>query len=222
MTSPESVRALRFMRQLITEGVAPQEVTGFAEPDTTKLFASGKVPFMRGWNSAYPLIRQRLSPGTGDKVGVAPLPTFRGQPYPGPSTVGGWSLYVNPKTEKLDAVKEFVDWLTQVPAQRLMAQYSEIPSNRDVRSDGSVMGANPALRAVLAEATSPGGPRLVTRPSNTAAYPDVSKEVYVNLHRALTGEATPQQALADADRQINTILARLPVASRPTAPPTLD
>jgi multiple sugar transport system substrate-binding protein len=71
------------------------------------------------------------------------------------------------------------------------------------------------LRVIRESATSAGRPRLVTRPSNTPAYPDVSKGIYVNIHRALTGEATPAQALADADREINAILERLPAASRP-------
>jgi multiple sugar transport system substrate-binding protein len=82
------------------------------------------------------------------------------------------------------------------------------------------MGTSPTLRVVLAGATSAEGPKLVTRPSNTPVYPKVSKAVYVNIHRALTGEATPEQALADSDREINTILERLPAHSRPTAPPT--
>jgi ABC-type glycerol-3-phosphate transport system substrate-binding protein len=81
------------------------------------------------------------------------------------------------------------------------------------------MGTNPALRVVLEGATSTGGPKLVTRPSNTPAYPDVSKGIYVNIHRALTGEATLEQALADADSQINAILERLPAPSRPVPQP---
>jgi len=88
---------------------------------------------MRGWNSAYPSIQKRLGEKTADKVGVAPLPTFDGQPYPGRSTVGGWSLYINPNTEKLKAVKEFVSWLTDAPVQRIVASYSLTPTNRDVR-----------------------------------------------------------------------------------------
>lgn len=219
MTFPESVRALQFMRRLIEDNVTPSDVTRFAEPDSSKLFGSGKTPFMRGWNSAYSEIKERLGQEAGDKVGVAPLPTFSGQRYPGPSTVGGWSLYINPNTQKLDAVKEFVDWLTDVPAQRIVASYSLIPTNQDVRSDENVMGTNPALQAVLAGATRAEGPTLVTRPSNTPAYPALSKGIYVNIHRALTGEATPEQALADADREINATLERLPADSRPVRQP---
>jgi multiple sugar transport system substrate-binding protein len=222
MTSLESTKALQFMRRLIKENVTPTGVARFTEPDSTKRFASGQAPFMRGWNSAYPEIKERLGQQAGDKVGVAPLPTFSGQPYPGPSTVGGWSLYVNPNTEKLDAVKEFVDWLTDAPAQRIVARYSLIPTNRNVRSDRNVMGASPTLRVVLAGDTSAEGPKLVTRPSDTPAYPNVSKGIYVNIHRALAGESTPEQALADADREINAILERLPAHSRPAAPPTVD
>lgn len=219
MTSPQSARALRFMRELIAENVAPPDVINFAEPDSSKLFSSGKALFMRGWNSAYPGIEERLGPDIDDKVGVAPLPAFSGQPYPGPSTIGGWSLYINPNTKKLDAVKEFVNWLTDAPAQRVVARYSMIPTNREVRSDRNVMDVSPSLRVVLEGATSPGGSRLVMRPSNTPAYPDVSREMYVNVHRALTGEATPEQALADADREIKAILERLPTASRPVSQP---
>ena len=68
------------------------------------------------------------------------------------------------------------------------------------------MSANPALRVVLERATGVPKSRLVIRPSDRPAYPDVSKAIYVNIHRALTGEATPEQALADADNEINEIL----------------
>jgi multiple sugar transport system substrate-binding protein len=219
MTSPESTKALQFMHELIAENVTPPDVTRFQEPDTTRLFASGKAPFMRGWNSAYSGIKQRLGQEVDGKVGVAFLPTFSGQPYPGRSTIGGWSLYVNPKTEKLEAVKEFVDWLTDVPAQSIVARYSLIPTNHDVRSDGNVMGANPALRVVLEGANSQEGSQLVPRPSNTPVYPELSKAIYVHIHRALAGEATLEQALADADREINTILERLPASRRPIPQP---
>src|SRR5262249_26253981 len=47
MTSPESTKALRFMRQMIDDKMTPQYVTRFREPDSSRFFFSGKAPFMR-------------------------------------------------------------------------------------------------------------------------------------------------------------------------------
>lgn len=217
VNSPESARALEYMLRLIEDGVTPPDVARFTEPDSTKFFATGRAAFMRGWNSAYPVIKKGLGPRTSEMVGVAPLPTFSGQPYPGKSAVGGWSLFVNPRTEKLDAVVELVEWFTDIPAQRTVAEHSEIPSNLSFHPGGELVDSNPVLKLVYGPAGGGGAPSPVHRPSTTPAYPEVSRAVYRNIHRALTGEVPSEQALADADREIDAILERLPDRDRPAA-----
>jgi multiple sugar transport system substrate-binding protein len=182
------------MRHLIDIRVTPRDVTLLQEPQATDRFNDGSVAFMRGWNTAYPELREP------DRVGVSQLPTFAGQPRGGYSTVGGWNMFVNPRTRKLAAVTTFIDWMTSAPAQRILARHSQIPTNKDVNDDQSVAPKNPVLAA--ARHTHP-----VARPSNTPLYPAVSRAVYTNVNRALTTtKVSPERALADAHKQIEEIL----------------
>ena len=41
---------------------------------------------------------------------------------------------MNPSTSHLDAAKTFIDWLTDDQAQLIIADYSHLPVNADVRA----------------------------------------------------------------------------------------
>ncbi|WP_158566965.1 extracellular solute-binding protein [Actinomadura craniellae] len=192
--SPEALDALRFMRRMLTDGTSPAAVTTFRETQALQVFESGQAAFLRTWN---PEISELNLPVRG-KVGVAPLPTFDGRPESRASVVGGWSLFVNPRTEHLDEVRAFIDWITDFPAQYTVAQYSKIPVNAAVRADAIVRG-NPALAATTAS-------RPVRRPASTPRYPQVSQIVYTEIHRALTGAVPPERALREAQRRIDRLL----------------
>ena len=98
LNSPASVKAITFMRSLITSGASPAAVTTFQEPQAMTTFGDGNAAFLRNWDYAYSAATTPSSGGklTASQVGVAPLPTFAGQSYPGYSNIGGWNLYINP------------------------------------------------------------------------------------------------------------------------------
>jgi multiple sugar transport system substrate-binding protein len=207
IVSTQALTATSFLRSLIDEQVTPEYVTEFEEPHATDLFSSGQVAFMRGWNSAYSLISRKLDEkgqNVEDMVGVVELPTFDGQPRPGFSTVGGWSLFVNPKTTKLKAALTFIDWMTDTAAQGITAKASEIPANTRARldTDNSSDTANPALAVAVKVKMK------AIRPAYIPAYSELSAAIYENVHDFLTGTATsPEAALTKADAQADRVLA---------------
>ena len=91
LNSPASVKAITFMRSLITSGASPAAVTTFQEPQAMTTFGDGNAAFLRNWDYAYSAATTPSSGGklTASQVGVAPLPTFAGQSYPGYSNIGG-------------------------------------------------------------------------------------------------------------------------------------
>jgi multiple sugar transport system substrate-binding protein len=197
--SREALAALRFLRRLVTDGISPPEVTGFEESEAKQLFASRQAAFLRGWNVAYSRI---VSPNSPDnplygQLGVAPLPSFAGRPGRGYSTIGGWGLYINPNTHRLEESKKFIRWMTDVQAQLRLANLSHIPTNVAVRRDAA--WKNPAVATGLLTAR-------IGRPSSTAEYPAISKAVYSNVHAALEGDLSPEAALRQADQEINRLL----------------
>jgi multiple sugar transport system substrate-binding protein len=195
--SSEALTALRFLRRLVTSGISPQEVTGFEESEAKQLFVSRQAAFLRGWNVAYSGIGSPNSPDNR-KLGVAPLPSFAGRPGRGYSTIGGWGLYINPNTHRLEESKKFIRWMTDVQAQLRLAKLSHIPTNVAVRRD-AVAQTNPAVAIGLQAAR-------IRRPASTPEYPVISKAVYSSVHAALDGSLSLEAALRQADQEIDQVL----------------
>jgi multiple sugar transport system substrate-binding protein len=197
--SPAAARALRFMRSLITSGVSPRAMTTFQEQQAQQLFTAGQSAFLRNWGYAYDDANNPATSHVVGKVGIARLPGFAGRRAPGYATIGGWNLMINPHSRHLGADLAFVKWMTGGTAQRMLAAASEIPAVSSVLDDPAVTAASPVLRTAAHNV-------LVSRPSGTPAYAEVSLSLYTNLNAALSGSRTPGPALAAAARGINTAL----------------
>jgi multiple sugar transport system substrate-binding protein len=193
---------LLFLRGLITDGISPDVVTSTREPQALQMFNAGQAAYLRGWNSAWVSMN---TPGISQvvgKVGVAPLPTFAGQRIRY-STVGGWSVFVNPHTSKLDHALTFIKWMTDVEAQRIMARFSTLPTNAEVRSDQALGAEYPPLAAAV-RATP------ISRPATTPNYRRVSEAIYTNINRALRGEVPVGAALRQAQLEVEQAFDQAP------------
>jgi multiple sugar transport system substrate-binding protein len=201
LDSAQAIQAVTFMRSLITTGVTPAAVTTFQEPQAMNVFAAGQSAFLRNWDYAYSVATTpATSKLTKAQVGVAPLPTFSGQPAPGYSNIGGWNMYINPHSKNIAADLKFIQFLASPTAQNILAtQYSEIPTTTAVRDSASVIAENPVLAIV-------GKTKLVPRPAGTPNYPALSTAIYTNVNAALAGSASPAAAMAAAQSQANTAL----------------
>ncbi len=202
LASPAALKALDFMRSLITDGISPQNTNTLEEPDGDRLFDEGSAAFLRSWDSSYASAMGANSAiDDPAKVGVLPLPRFAGQHGPGYSTIGGWNLFVNPHSRNLGQDLTFLQWMTGPQAQRILAgQFSEIPGNFAVRDSVAVGGGNPVLAAARQT-------RQVGRPSSTPDYGSLSKTMYSAVHSALPGPGTagadPCTALVNAAHAID-------------------
>ena len=198
--SPAAVKALTYMRGLVTSGVAPTAITTFQEQQSESLFTSGQVAFLRNWTYAYADSNSPASSKIVGKVGIANLPTFAGRTGPGYSVTGGWNLYVNPHSKNIAADIAFVKWMTGTAAQTIIAeQGGEIPTNAAALALPAVQAANPAFPIAAKN-------KLQARPSNVAAYSQVSQSVYSNVNAVLSGSAGPQSALSNANTSITQAL----------------
>ena len=201
LDSPAAVKAVTFMRSLVTSGVTPSSITTFQEPQAMNVFADGQSAFLRNWDYAYSVASTTSTSKIVGKVGVAPLPTFAGQSYPGYSNIGGWNMYVNPHSKHVAADLTFIKWLASPAAQDILAtKYSEIPTTTAVRDSQAVINLNPVLAIV-------GKTRLVPRPAGTPNYPALSTAIYTNVSAALAGSKTPAAAMASAQSQADTALS---------------
>lgn len=201
INSPAALKALTYMRGLVSSGVAPAAITTFQEQQSESLFTSGQVAFLRNWTYAYADSNAPATSKVVGKVGITNLPTFAGQQAPGYSTTGGWNLYVNPHSKNVAADIAFVKWMTGPAAQQIIAtQGGEIPVVASVLANPKVQSANPAYPVAAKN-------KLASRPSTAAEYSQVSSGIYTNVNAAVAGSASPQSALGAADKAIGTALS---------------
>jgi multiple sugar transport system substrate-binding protein len=202
LDSAAGMQAASFMRSLITSGASPSAVTTFQEGQAMSAFATGQAAFLRNWDYAYSYAQTASSPSSVvGKVGVAPLPSFPGQPSPGTSNIGGWNLYINPHSKNINADLTFIKWMTSPAAQTILAtQFSEIPTVQSVRTSAAVRAKNPVLAIV-------GDTRLIPRPAQTPQYAKVSQAIYTNINSMLSGATSPSAALSAASNQINSAVS---------------
>jgi multiple sugar transport system substrate-binding protein len=200
LDSAAAVKATTFMRSLITSGVTPSAVTTMQEPQAMSTFAAGNAAFLRNWDYAYADSQVPGTPTVG-KVGVAPLPTFAGQPYPGYSNIGGWNMYINPHSKNVAADLTFIKFLASPQAQTDLAVVaSSIPTVESVRTSPAIVARSPVLATVPKT-------KLVPRPAGTPNYPQLSTAIYTNVNSALAGSTSPSSAMSAAQSQANTALS---------------
>ncbi len=203
LNSPAALKAVTFMRSLITSGASPAAVTTFQEPQAMNTFGGGNAAFLRNWDYAYTAAITPSSGGklTASQVGVAPLPTFAGQGYPGYSNIGGWNLYINPHSAHLGADLTFIQWMSSTTAQNILSQkYGFISTVQAVRTSPATIASNPVFAVVPKT-------RLVPRPAGTPEYPALSTAIYQNVNAALAGSASPSAAVASMQSAATTALS---------------
>jgi multiple sugar transport system substrate-binding protein len=203
LNSAASTKAVTFMRSLITSGASPAAVTTFQEPQAMNTFGGGNAAFLRNWDYAYTAAITPSSGGklTASQVGVAPLPTFAGQAYPGYSNIGGWNMYINPHSTHLGADLTFIQWLSGTTAQDILSQkYGFISTVTAVRTSPATIASNPVFAVVPKT-------KLVPRPAGTPEYPALSTAIYTNVNAALAGSTSPSAAVAAMQSGATTALS---------------
>lgn len=199
--SPAGARALTWLRDLIRQGISPQEVLTWHEEETRFAFQNGRAVLLRNWPYAVPLLS-----GPGSRVAgrfaVAPMPAAPGGAPA--AALGGGQLAINAHSRFPDAAWRLVAFLT-APEQMLerAEAVGQYPARRSV-------WRSPRLAAALAAP-----PEQVLRIIESAAarpatpiWTELSEILQIWLHRALAGQAEPAAALAEAAREMERVIAR--------------
>jgi multiple sugar transport system substrate-binding protein len=205
--APEAKRALEFMRGAIGDaGFVPATALTWQEENTRLAFQNGQAAFMRNWPYAWGLLQDRQQSRVAGRVSVAVFPAAPdGRPT---AALGGSQLAINARTAEPALAWALVDYLT-APAQmleraRLAAQ---LPARHSLYDTAALADALALPAAPLRDALRAAVPRPVT-----PVYSELSDILQVRLHRALTGQQTPSDALDDAAREMRALLARAGLA----------
>ena len=204
VNNPRAVAAVARARRWIG-WITPPGVTNYAEEDSRNVWQTGNAAFMRNWPYAYNLGNQPDSP-IRDRFRVTVLPRDTSALGRHAATLGGWQLMVSRYSRHPEEAVALVRYLTSYELQRERSlELSLLPTRPAVYRDPEVLRVRPWFRDVLKVLEN-----AVARPSTAAGarYNRVSQAFYSAVHRALTGEATPRDALRDAERRLKRILRR--------------
>lgn len=207
LTQPPAKAALSFMKDAIDARVTPKEVLTWQEEQTRFAFQSGRALFMRNWPYAYPLLQDPKSSNVSGRVGVAPMPAAKGgQPT---ATVGGAQLAINAKSahpkEAYALIKFLTDEAQLIERAQLVGQYPPRPA----LYQGEILaGALPIPPGDIVQIIERSVPRPVT-----PLYTQLSGRLQGELHRALSAQTSPEEALVTASEELHQIL------TKPSAPP---
>jgi len=198
LDSPENLAALEFMVGGIESGAAPKSVVTYMEEPARRAFEAGRVSFMRNWSYAYAL--NQKAPKVRGKFDVTALPPFEGGGSAG--ILGGNGPILSAFSENPEGGLLFIDHLTSPETLKLnMAEYSLPSVLEETYDDPEVQEAIP-YAAALKRAIEQAKPRPVS-----PVYTQISQAIYENVHRALGGEVSPEEALQRGNEQIEAALA---------------
>ena len=207
LSTPQALAAIRWLTNLVREGVSPPGVANFAENDALDLFRAGEVAFLRNWPYAWQLIAQENGPITG-KVGVAPLVGAPG--HPGGGTLGTWGLSLLAGCPRPMAAARVIRWLTGPEVQRdLVRSQGYAPTWQSLYDDGDLQASHPLLQVQAQALRHP-----LLRPL-TPLYAQISDVLQRQGNALFTSDLSPEVALARAQRQSDLLMR---AAGAPTAP----
>jgi multiple sugar transport system substrate-binding protein len=203
-----AVQALAYMRNSIERGTVPTDVLSWQEEHTRFAFQSGRAQFMRNWPYAVGLLRDRAQSSVAGRFAVAPMAAGPGGRSA--AALGGSQLAVNAHSDQPDAAYALIAFLLE-PEQmleraRVVGQYPSRLSMYEGAELEAALGISPrTIRAIIERAT----PRPVT-----PVYSELSEILQIHLHRALTRQVAPRDALDDAAAGMRRVLERSGLAAR--------
>jgi multiple sugar transport system substrate-binding protein len=199
INSPANVKALQFMVDGVKNGIAANGVTTYMEEESRRYFESGKATFMRNWPYAYALGEKKGTAVAG-KFKVMPFPQFEGGGKA--AILGGHNFVISAYSKNPAAALKLTDFFISPEVQKTeFLDYSLAPTLASVYDDADVQKKY-AFAQELKESVSQAQARPVS-----PVYPQISQAIYNNVNAALSGKASPADALKTADDQINKALA---------------
>ncbi|MEX1323023.1 MAG: ABC transporter substrate-binding protein [Synechococcaceae cyanobacterium] len=198
LASPAAARAAGWLQQLVREGISPQAVANFAEPEALQSFEAGEAAFLRNWPYAWQEL-QREGSAVAGKVGITTMVAEPDAAHA--ATQGSWGLSLLAGSANPEAAVEALQALTGEPSQRLLVtRYGYTPTLAALFDDPELVAERPLLpqlRQALDQA--------VLRPL-TPGYAQLSDILQRQLSALITGRGEPAAAMARAGRDSDLLL----------------
>jgi multiple sugar transport system substrate-binding protein len=204
VNSDAGVRALtEMLDEIYREGIVPSAVLTWHEEESRFAFENGEAAFMRNWPYAVALLQDSTQSKVAGRFSVSAMPAAPGgRPT---AALGGAQLAINRHTENPEAAWAVIDYLTQPEQMRERARVvGEYPSRTSLYQGDLLKGELNVPPEVARRVIEYAVPRPVT-----PVYNQISEILQIQLHRALTRQASPRAALNQAATDMQKLLDRV-------------
>lgn len=198
--SAENIEATQFMADLIGD-LAPDGVTTYAESESEQVFKEGKALTCRTWSGTWNVFNDEAESNVAGNVGMTFLPVNK-EGDTGHSCMGGLDLVTNIWIDDAhrEAANTFIKWMTSEAAEKEFTLISsQPPAVKAIYSDADVLEKIPFYTDFFSiiEAGN-------TRPLSPS-YAEVSDAIQRNVHTALTGEKSVEDALNALQEEVEAL-----------------
>lgn len=199
LDSPESVASLQWVvDNLLQHRIYPPDILTYDYTEFHTLFIQGRVAMAINWPYMWNLAQDPAQSQVVDQVRVGRKP---GQETHG-GNIGGWSWNVFGMSANQDLAIAFAKWMSSPATSLAFARADRAPVRKSVAAIKA--DEDPVLFAAIDENLPDG--RSVKWLDTGPSWMEIEKVQYEAIQRALIGDATPEQALADANAAARAIL----------------
>lgn len=190
------LEALQFMVTSLEEGLSNPASTESLEEDVRRIFSSGEAAFALNWTYMYNLANDPAESQVAGQVGVVPAPGVKGVSEISAMN-GSMALGVTANSEHPELAYEYIKYLTSQPVQERYARLSLPIWEASYESPDVIKGQEDLVNAAK-QALGAMYPRPLM-----VQYPEFSTILQANIHRALLGEMSPEEALQETVNQVD-------------------
>lgn len=200
VNTPEAAQGLQFLVDGLQDGTIPEKARTYKEEEGRRDFQAGQLIFHRQWPYQYALANATDgSSKVAGKFDVAPLPGASG---PGASTLGGHNLAISAFAPNKKTSMDFIKFMTGEEQQRAnLEATSKAPSWASLYDEPALVEKFPYLPGLKASIEN-----AKKRPS-VVKYQEVSTAIQEAAYSAMSGQATPQDALASLQTKLEQLTA---------------
>ncbi|MFG6201526.1 extracellular solute-binding protein [Nonomuraea sp. JJY05] len=193
LDSPEAVAALDLWTKWVKDGTAPNSVISNSQNTTWEQFLTGEFAFAE--NGTWQIDSAKKA---GFPTGIVQIPGKDGGTAPTPTGGEFITVPVQKDTKRYDATKKILECMTTpeglVETGTTFAYY--IPSTAEGQQ--AILAKEPSLKPWVDAVKSAKGR---TSDNLGTKYPKISEALWTGVQKALSGSATPADALKQAQAQ---------------------
>ncbi|WP_420395060.1 extracellular solute-binding protein [Nioella sp.] len=200
LNSPEAVDMVQFFVDMVPYG--PPGVEQYAWDERANAFTQGRVAMINNWSVRTPLFTDPDISRVTDQFDVAMFPHAEGAESVPP--VGGWILCMNAHSQQQDAAWDFMQWFASPQVHREFVLAGGPPSRHSAMQDEEIIAAQPWVPTLYesAQAAWQEG-----RPRHAMTF-EMIDAIGLQVNRAIVGDATPQEAMDEANETVTRMLTR--------------